>query len=93
MPVISTFGVNYYPLVGGFYFYKTLDQGWAEYFGAQKIYRLLSFNSSRAQILIFNRIKIFFVLILIWFFVIFIFYLNSLSSERDIEDVGVIINF
>nr|ALO77205.1 NADH deshydrogenase subunit 5 [Alleculinae sp. ALL01] len=73
MPVISTFGVNYYPVVGGSLFYKSLDQGWAEYFGAQKIYFSLSVNSSMAQTLMFNSIKIFFVLMLMWLFIVFMF--------------------
>lgn len=66
MPVISTFGVNYYPVVGGSVLYKTFDQGWTEYFGAQKIYGLLVRGSSFVQILMYNRIKIFFVLMLFW---------------------------
>nr|YP_009561403.1 NADH dehydrogenase subunit 5 [Zophobas atratus]QAT19103.1 NADH dehydrogenase subunit 5 [Zophobas atratus] len=66
MPVISTFGVNYYPVVGGSVLYKTFDQGWTEYFGAQKIYGLLVSGSSFVQILMYNSIKIFFVLMLFW---------------------------
>nr|YP_010470884.1 NADH dehydrogenase subunit 5 [Cteniopinus ruber]UVF38385.1 NADH dehydrogenase subunit 5 [Cteniopinus ruber] len=73
MPIISTFGVNYYPTVGGSVFYKVLDQGWAEYFGAQKIYNLLFMNSSGFQVLMFNSIKIFFILMLMWILMIFMF--------------------
>jgi hypothetical protein len=27
MPIISTFGINYYPIIMGSYLYKNLDQG------------------------------------------------------------------
>nr|ARH54241.1 NADH dehydrogenase subunit 5 [Cteniopus sp. AH-2016] len=73
MPVISTFGINFYPIVGGSFFYKNIDQGWAEYFGSQKIYLTLSSNSSNLQILMFNSIKVFFILMLMWFFIVFMF--------------------
>lgn len=78
IPVISTFGVNYYPIMMGSLLYKSLDQGWTEYFGAQKIYNIIIRGSLGAQIFIFNRIKIFFVLMLIWILIILIIYLNSL---------------
>nr|YP_010049245.1 NADH dehydrogenase subunit 5 [Promethis valgipes]QPL15580.1 NADH dehydrogenase subunit 5 [Promethis valgipes] len=71
MPVISTYGVNYYPVVGGSYLYKILDQGWAEYFGAQKIYGLLTGNSMSMQVLMFNSIKVFFVLTIMWIIIVF----------------------
>nr|YP_010464308.1 NADH dehydrogenase subunit 5 [Strongylium nakanei]UUL71685.1 NADH dehydrogenase subunit 5 [Strongylium nakanei] len=71
MPIISTFGVNYLPVMGGSLIYKVLDQGWAEYFGAQKIYKSLVANSMSMQILMFNSIKVFFVLMIMWILVIF----------------------
>nr|ALO77094.1 NADH deshydrogenase subunit 5 [Paramarygmus sp. PAR01] len=71
MPVISTFGVNYTPIVGGSLLYKSLDQGWVEYFGAQKIYSSLVSSSLSFQILMFNSIKVFFVLIVVWIFILF----------------------
>nr|YP_010464230.1 NADH dehydrogenase subunit 5 [Strongylium pinfaense]UUL71607.1 NADH dehydrogenase subunit 5 [Strongylium pinfaense] len=70
MPVISTFGVNYLPIVGGSFLYKNLDQGWAEYFGSQKIYRVLVHNSSGSQIFMFNSIKVFFVLMVMWILIV-----------------------
>nr|YP_010464243.1 NADH dehydrogenase subunit 5 [Borboresthes tibialis]UUL71620.1 NADH dehydrogenase subunit 5 [Borboresthes tibialis] len=70
MPVISTFGVNYYPSVLGSVLYKSLDQGWAEFFGSQKIYNLLLSNSSLSQFIMFNSIKIFFVLMAMWILLI-----------------------
>lgn len=78
IPVISTFGVNYYPIISGSFLYKNLDQGWSEYFGAQNIYKSLIGGSILGQIFIYNRIKVFFVLMVIWITVILIVYLNSL---------------
>nr|AYW52214.1 NADH dehydrogenase subunit 5 [Amarygmini sp. ACP-2013] len=70
MPVISTYGVNYYPIVGGSFLYKNLDQGWVEYFGAQKIYNSLVFGSIGFQSLMFNSIKVFFVLLVVWILIV-----------------------
>nr|YP_010464321.1 NADH dehydrogenase subunit 5 [Heterotarsus carinula]UUL71698.1 NADH dehydrogenase subunit 5 [Heterotarsus carinula] len=70
MPMISTFGINYYPIFGGSLLYKSLDQGWSEYFGAQKIYSSLVYNSKTFQFLMFNSIKIFFILMIMWLVVI-----------------------
>nr|YP_010519758.1 NADH dehydrogenase subunit 5 [Rhaphidophora quadrispina]UXP34381.1 NADH dehydrogenase subunit 5 [Rhaphidophora quadrispina] len=38
MPLISTYGVNYYPLELGKKVFKVFDQGWSEDFGSQSIY-------------------------------------------------------
>nr|YP_010591382.1 NADH dehydrogenase subunit 5 [Morphostenophanes yunnanus]QXF60330.1 NADH dehydrogenase subunit 5 [Morphostenophanes yunnanus] len=73
MPVISTLGVSYYPLVGGSAMFKSLDHGWAEFFGAQKIYMILSGKSTLVQLVMFNSIKVFFVLMVVWFFLVFMF--------------------
>lgn len=87
MPVISTFGINLYPVVGGSLLYKRLDQGWTEYFGAQKMYSMLVNSSKMSQVFIYNRIKIFFILMVIWLVVIILLYLNSLYLEHNIEDI------
>lgn len=78
MPVLSTFGLNYYPLVVGSLVVKSFDQGWAEYFGSQKIYISLINRSKIFQIFMLNRIKIFFILTLMWVLIIFMIYLSSL---------------
>nr|YP_009775107.1 NADH dehydrogenase subunit 5 [Blaps rhynchoptera]QJA14893.1 NADH dehydrogenase subunit 5 [Blaps rhynchoptera]QJA15163.1 NADH dehydrogenase subunit 5 [Blaps rhynchoptera] len=70
MPVISTLGVNYYPVMMGSLLYKSLDQGWTEYFGAQKIFNLLKNSSSVSQMFMFNSIKMFFILTVIWLLII-----------------------
>lgn len=78
MPVISTLGINYYPIIGGSFLYKSLDQGWSEVLGSQGIYSVIVRGSKISQIFMNNSIKIFFVLMIVWLIIIFIIYLNSL---------------
>nr|QWZ46356.1 NADH dehydrogenase subunit 5 [Pelecyphorus contortus] len=66
MPLISTYGLNYYPISMGSFLYKNLDQGWLEYFGAQKIYFSMVNNSKILQIVFNNNIKLFFILFIMW---------------------------
>nr|YP_003204895.1 NADH dehydrogenase subunit 5 [Mordella atrata]ACO92584.1 NADH dehydrogenase subunit 5 [Mordella atrata] len=73
MPFLSTFGVNYYPLMVGSNYIKGLDQGWSEYYGAQKIYSLLSSSSQFLQFLFSNNLKVYFIMLILWvFFVVLI---------------------
>nr|UOX29707.1 NADH dehydrogenase subunit 5 [Tenebrio molitor] len=73
MPMISTFGINYYPIILGSYLYKNLDQGWSEYYGARQIYNVLVSSSKSFQFLMFNSIKMFFIMVLIWLMMITFF--------------------
>nr|YP_009093773.1 NADH dehydrogenase subunit 5 [Ulomoides dermestoides]AIS67605.1 NADH dehydrogenase subunit 5 [Ulomoides dermestoides] len=73
MPVLSTFGINYYPVMGGSVLYKSLDQGWTEYLGSQKISFLLSEGSKVSQAYMMNSIKFFFILMVVWILLIFVF--------------------
>nr|YP_010234366.1 NADH dehydrogenase subunit 5 [Trictenotoma davidi]QTA72352.1 NADH dehydrogenase subunit 5 [Trictenotoma davidi] len=74
MPYMSTFGMNFYPIIMGSYYYKSLDQGWTEFYGSQKIYSLLVKNSSNMQVIFNNNIKFFFILMIMWLmFVLFIY--------------------
>nr|YP_009527977.1 NADH dehydrogenase subunit 5 [Dichotomius schiffleri]ARU81306.1 NADH dehydrogenase subunit 5 [Dichotomius schiffleri] len=66
MPYLSTFGVNYYPLIMGNLVYKNLDQGWSEYLGAQNIYNNMKNSSMFLQILYKNNLKIFLLLLVLW---------------------------
>nr|QWZ46369.1 NADH dehydrogenase subunit 5 [Pelecyphorus foveolatus] len=66
MPLISTYGLNYYPIMMGSFLYKNMDQGWLEYFGAQKIYVYLMDSSKTMQIIFNNNIKLFFILFIMW---------------------------
>nr|UBU96197.1 NADH dehydrogenase subunit 5 [Meloe poggii] len=65
MPVLSTFGVNYYPMALGNLYVKTLDQGWVEFYGSQNLYSQLMKNSSFMQMLFNNNIKLFYILIIV----------------------------
>ena len=95
IPFISTFGINYYFLKIGKNYIKYIDQGWSEYFGRQNLGNNLINSSKFFQILFKNNLKIYLVLILIWFiFIILNFiYLYSLNLEHNIEDIRVILLF
>nr|WIL10231.1 NADH dehydrogenase subunit 5 [Stenocladius sp. 2 XYG-2023a] len=73
LSLISTFGVNYYPLVFGNNSYMYIDNGWSEYFGSQNIYLNLFMFSKFFQLLVNNSLKIYLMLFLtfIIFFIIF----------------------
>nr|AML26575.1 NADH dehydrogenase subunit 5 [Staphylinidae sp. BMNH 1274705] len=78
MPILSTYGVNYYPIYMGEVVYKNMDQGWSEYFGSQNIFYNLKNSSMFLQLLFNNNLKIFLVLLVIWIMILLIVYLNSL---------------
>nr|YP_009144462.1 NADH dehydrogenase subunit 5 [Asbolus verrucosus]AKJ52248.1 NADH dehydrogenase subunit 5 [Asbolus verrucosus] len=73
LPIISTHGINYYPVMMGSLLYKNLDQGWFEYFGAQKAYLSLVKSSKLSQIFFNNNIKLFFILLVMWLMVLMLF--------------------
>nr|AND96073.1 NADH deshydrogenase subunit 5 [Onthophagus vacca] len=66
MPILSTFGVNYYPLIMGNQVYNNIDQGWSEFIGAQNIYMNIKNMSMFLQILYNNNLKIFLLLTVMW---------------------------
>nr|AND96283.1 NADH deshydrogenase subunit 5 [Onthophagus yukae] len=66
MPFLSTFGVNYYPLMMGNLIYKNLDQGWSEFIGAQNIYMNIKNFSMFLQFMYNNNLKIFLLLTVLW---------------------------
>nr|AND96558.1 NADH deshydrogenase subunit 5 [Tiniocellus spinipes] len=70
MPFLSTFGVNYYPLMLGNLIYKNNDQGWSEYMGAQNIYMNIKNSSMFLQFLYNNNLKIFLLLSVLWIMVL-----------------------
>nr|UKE80183.1 NADH dehydrogenase subunit 5 [Hycleus dufourii] len=65
LPILSTFGVNYYPIMMGNLYIKSLDQGWTEYFGSQNLYKQLQHNSTIIQSILSNNIKLFYMLTVI----------------------------
>nr|QEJ81445.1 NADH dehydrogenase subunit 5 [Stenocladius sp. FM17] len=69
LSLISTFGVNYYPLILGNNMNYYFDNGWSEYFGSQNIYLNLVLFSNFFQLLVNNSLKIYFMLFLTFVFV------------------------
>lgn len=82
IPIISTNGVIYTPLLIGFNVIKSFDQGWSEYFGGQGIYLTFKNNSIFIQIFQNNNLKIYLLSFVLWFifllFILLIDYSNSL---------------
>ena len=82
MPFISTVGVTFFPLFVRLKIFKSLDQGWLEFFGAQKIFSYFLFLTKLNQIIQFNNLKIYLTLFVFWVFILFILviflYLDSL---------------
>nr|YP_010166693.1 NADH dehydrogenase subunit 5 [Nebrioporus vagrans]QRV62784.1 NADH dehydrogenase subunit 5 [Nebrioporus vagrans] len=66
LPHISTFFINYFPLMLSYKLFKNFDQGWNEYFGGQGIYLNLKKNSLIFQFFQNNNMKIFLVLMVLW---------------------------
>nr|APX40077.1 NADH dehydrogenase subunit 5 [Orestia punctipennis] len=65
MPIISTLGINYFPLHIGNFYVKIFDQGWLEYYGGQNIAH--SFKKiNYLQLMSINHLKIYLLLMVIW---------------------------
>nr|YP_009776030.1 NADH dehydrogenase subunit 5 [Aulacophora indica]QJA26355.1 NADH dehydrogenase subunit 5 [Aulacophora indica] len=65
MPLISTLGMNYYPILLGNNYMKIFDQGWFEYYGGLKLSKLFK-KLSLLQFLSINHLKIYFLLLIFW---------------------------
>nr|QIV24725.1 NADH dehydrogenase subunit 5 [Howea angulata] len=72
MPVISTLGINYYPIFMGNVYTKIFDQGWFEYYGGQNLSKSLSLYAKFFQLLSNNHLKIYFMMTVIWVLFLFI---------------------
>nr|UWM92606.1 NADH dehydrogenase subunit 5 [Creophilus maxillosus] len=72
MPILSTLGVNYYPIYLGSLIYKNLDQGWLEYLGGQNIYNSFKNSSMFMQFIFNNNLKIYLILLIMWIIYLFI---------------------
>nr|AWN56086.1 NADH dehydrogenase subunit 5 [Anthicidae sp. DPP-2018] len=66
MPILSTLGLNYFPIYLGSFYVKSLDQGWLEYYGSLNLYNYLINKSLYLSYIYLNNIKIFFLLMLIF---------------------------
>nr|YP_010011932.1 NADH dehydrogenase subunit 5 [Euconocephalus nasutus]QOI12339.1 NADH dehydrogenase subunit 5 [Euconocephalus nasutus] len=66
MPFISTYGVNYYPLLLGSRIHKSFDQGWSEDWGGQMFYKWSVKYSGFVQWWQNNNLKIYLVSFVLW---------------------------
>nr|QUS64007.1 NADH dehydrogenase subunit 5 [Zoodes fulguratus] len=66
MPVISTLGVNLYPIKLGYVYASIFDQGWNEYYGGQNVKVQISTLSKFFQFFSNNHLKIYLMLMVIW---------------------------
>nr|QZI85893.1 NADH dehydrogenase subunit 5 [Agapanthia amurensis] len=73
MPIISTLGVNYYPLSKGAIYIKNFDQGWFEYYGSKNLALNLKEVSSWMQFFSNNHLKIYFMLTVFWLVLVLLF--------------------
>nr|APX39372.1 NADH dehydrogenase subunit 5 [Longitarsus atricillus] len=71
MPVLSTLGVNYFPIFYGDKYMKLLDQGWFEYYGGQNFFYMLK-SASFFQLFSFNHVKIYLLMMIIWLIYLFL---------------------
>nr|WDE20733.1 NADH dehydrogenase subunit 5 [Clerus sp.] len=74
MPILSTFNVNYYPIYSSKIYYKMIDQGWSEYLGSQNIYMNMMKMSRGMQFLFFNNLKIYFLMMILWLFMLLLIF-------------------
>nr|AML25852.1 NADH dehydrogenase subunit 5 [Staphylinidae sp. BMNH 1274171] len=72
MPILSTFGLNFYLLNLGKIFYLKIDQGWSEYFGSYNIFMNLKKMSLWNQFIMMNNLKIFFLLMVMYVFMVMV---------------------
>nr|YP_009349760.1 NADH dehydrogenase subunit 5 [Decma fissa]AQM39792.1 NADH dehydrogenase subunit 5 [Decma fissa] len=70
MPFISTYGVNYLPLMLGSKVYKSFDQGWSEDWGGQMIYKSSVEYSIMVQWWQNNSIKMYLISFILWFIIL-----------------------
>nr|QIV24712.1 NADH dehydrogenase subunit 5 [Eboraphyllus middletoni] len=66
LPMISTFGLNYYPIYLGEIYVKIFDQGWIEYYGGLGLSKSLIKFSLFLQLLSDNHLKIYFMMMVFW---------------------------
>nr|YP_010576541.1 NADH dehydrogenase subunit 5 [Oulema tristis]UZN44095.1 NADH dehydrogenase subunit 5 [Oulema tristis] len=65
--ILSTLGVNYYPIYMGEILYKKLDQGWFEYYGAKNLLIWMQKFTKMLQLLSINHLSIYFMLMLTFY--------------------------
>lgn len=78
IPLFSTIGLIFVPLNRGLRIFKSLDQGWIEFFGIQYFFFYFLNFSKINQLFQFNNLKIYMLLFIFWVF--FLFFLNFLLN-------------
>lgn len=66
LSTLATVGTVFYPLRTGMLVFKSIDQGWREYLGPQKIYFTLQNLAVNNQILQNNSLKIYLLTFIFW---------------------------
>ena len=86
MPLLSTVRIVRYPVNLGFKIFKTIDQGWIEFFGVQQSFKYFVALTKINQIFQYNNLKIYFILFIFWLIALILlmgvligFYLSSLQ--------------
>nr|ARH54709.1 NADH dehydrogenase subunit 5 [Romualdius bifoveolatus] len=76
LPILSTFGINFMPLILGKIYLKQFDQGWMEFYGGQKLFISLKETSVFFQLFSKNHFKFYLMFLLIWmiFLVVYILF-------------------
>nr|WVH44987.1 NADH dehydrogenase subunit 5 [Tipula legalis] len=72
MPILSTLGVIFYPLMIGKKIYDGMDQGWSEQLGAQYMYNTFISGALISQNLQNNNLKIYLLSFILWFIMLLI---------------------
>nr|QRW36352.1 NADH dehydrogenase subunit 5 [Hydroporus sp. IBE<ESP> AN585] len=75
LPNISTFFINYFPLMLSFNLFKNFDQGWDEYLGGQGIYKNLNKSSMMFQFFQDNSMKIYLILMIFWLMILLMLFI------------------
>nr|QRW36287.1 NADH dehydrogenase subunit 5 [Graptodytes eremitus] len=75
MPIISTFFINFYPLMVSYKLFKSFDQGWNEYYGGQGINENLKKSSKFFQFYQDNSMKIYLMLLVFWLMILIILFI------------------
>nr|AYR05351.1 NADH dehydrogenase subunit 5 [Coleoptera sp. ACP-2013] len=72
LPILSTLGVNYYPIYLGLFYMKIFDQGWMEYYGGLNMFIMLK-KSMFLQYTSLNYLKTYLLLLIFWLIFVLIY--------------------
>nr|AVN67450.1 NADH dehydrogenase subunit 5 [Gyna caffrorum] len=70
MPMISTYGISYEPMILGYCSLKSFDGGWNEFLGGQGLYLLLMYFGSVNQWWQFNNLSVFLMFFVMWMIIL-----------------------